>query len=62
MFLDPQCIVIQENFQKQIMNCAILFSLSPTCKKGKKDGTGTNRIVYKLRSSSLEVLCKKYMF
>ena len=38
MFLDPQCIVIQENFQKQIMNCAISSVFPLLARKARKMG------------------------
>ena len=63
MFLDPQCTVSQEDFQHKIPNWSTLLPLlSLHTSRAVKRGWKKMRIVYRFRSSRLEVLHKKYLF
>ena len=63
MFLDPQCTVSKEDFQHKILNWSTLLPLLvPTYKWGRKEGAETMRIVYKSRSTRLELVHEKYLF
>ena len=63
MFLDSQCIVNQEDSEHKILNWSTLLPLWSlhTCRVGKM-GTWPMRIIYKFRSSRLELLHEKVLF
>ena len=61
VFLDPQCIVSHEDFQRKILKYNPPTSLVATFKKGRKNVSNYENYL-SIQKQRLEVLHKKYLF